>query len=91
MSTPRDDHTHQQLSRQSIAAAAKRDRLAKVAAERMTPAEVARVFGVSPGTVTRWAQTGKLDSIRTLGGHRRFLRAEVDAFIIESSTGMSTT
>ena len=38
----------------------------------LTPAEVARMFRVSPKTVTRWARAGKLTAMRTLGGHRRF-------------------
>jgi excisionase family DNA binding protein len=36
---------------------------------------------VDPKTVTRWAQQGKLHSIRTLGGHRRYREAEVHAFL----------
>jgi excisionase family DNA binding protein len=43
----------------------------------LTPGEVAELFRVDPKTVTRWAQAGKLTSIRTLGGHRRFLAVEV--------------
>jgi excisionase family DNA binding protein len=43
----------------------------------LTPAEVAAAFKVDPKTVTRWAKAGKLNSIRTLGGHRRYLEAEV--------------
>ena len=43
----------------------------------LTPAEVAALFRVDPKTVTRWAQQGKLASIRTLGGHRRFNAAEI--------------
>jgi excisionase family DNA binding protein len=43
----------------------------------MTPAEAAALFGVDPKTVTRWANTGRLSSIRTLGGHRRFPQSEV--------------
>jgi len=45
----------------------------------LTPAEVAGLFGVDPKTVTRWARAGRLTSVRTLGGHRRYLRSEVDA------------
>lgn len=45
----------------------------------LTPSEVAALFRVDPKTVTRWAKTGKLSSIRTLGGHRRFLASEVHA------------
>lgn len=43
----------------------------------LTPAEVAAMFRVSSKTVTRWAQSGKLSAIRTLGGHRRFRASEV--------------
>ncbi len=47
----------------------------------LTPAEVAKRFRVDPKTVTRWAKAGKLSSIRTLGGHRRYRKEEVDRFL----------
>jgi excisionase family DNA binding protein len=47
----------------------------------LTPSEVAALFRVDPKTVTRWAQQGKLRSIRTLGGHRRYSEAEIQAFL----------
>ncbi len=47
----------------------------------LTPAEVAGLFRVDPKTVTRWAKAGKLSSIRTLGGHRRYRAAEVYALL----------
>ncbi len=47
----------------------------------LTPAEVARMFRVSPKTVTRWARAGKLTALRTLGGHRRFRASEVRALL----------
>jgi excisionase family DNA binding protein len=43
----------------------------------LTPAEVATMFRVDPKTVTRWARAGRLTSLWTLGGHRRYLEAEV--------------
>jgi excisionase family DNA binding protein len=43
----------------------------------LTPAEVAGLFRVDPKTVTRWANSGKLPSLRTLGGHRRYRESEV--------------
>ncbi len=47
----------------------------------LTPAEVAALFRVDPKTVTRWAKAGKIGSIRTLGGHRRFRETEVRALL----------
>jgi excisionase family DNA binding protein len=47
----------------------------------LTPAEVATMFRVDPKTVTRWAKAGKLSSIRTLGGHRRYKESEVRALL----------
>lgn len=47
----------------------------------LTPAQVAQLFLVDPKTVTRWAKAGKLTSIRTLGGHRRYKEAEVRALL----------
>jgi excisionase family DNA binding protein len=47
----------------------------------LTPAEVASLFRVDPKTVTRWAKAGKLNSIRTLGGHRRYKESEVKTLL----------
>lgn len=47
----------------------------------LTPAEVAALFHVDAKTVTRWANAGRLPSLRTLGGHRRFREAEVRALL----------
>jgi excisionase family DNA binding protein len=38
----------------------------------LTRTEVAEIFQVAPSTVTRWAEEGKLPSVKTLGGHRRY-------------------
>jgi excisionase family DNA binding protein len=38
----------------------------------LTRVEVARLFGVSASTVTRWARAGLLASVRTPGGHYRY-------------------
>ena len=46
----------------------------------LTPNEVASLLMVSPTTVRLWATQGKLKSSVTPGGHRRFMRSEVDRF-----------
>lgn len=43
----------------------------------LLPGEVAGVFRVDPKTVTRWAAAGRMEAIRTEGGHRRFRVAVV--------------
>ena len=43
----------------------------------LTPGEVASLFRVDPKTVTRWAAAGRVNSIRTPGGHRRFRESEI--------------
>jgi excisionase family DNA binding protein len=45
----------------------------------LTRAEVAAIFQVSPSTITRWAEAGKLPVVKTLGGHRRY-----NAVVVES-------
>lgn len=55
--------------------------------ELLTPGEVARLFGVDPKTVTRWASAGKLAPLRTLGGHRRYRASEVHALLERSLRG----
>jgi excisionase family DNA binding protein len=57
-------------------------------------AQVAELLHVSPKTVSRWAQEGRLPYLRTLGGHRRYPDAEIRALVetlSEPSTGQRPT
>ncbi|MGI5125908.1 BldC family transcriptional regulator [Pseudonocardia sp. CA-107938] len=49
----------------------------------LTPGEVAALFRVDPKTVTRWASAGRIGSIRTPGGHRRFRESEVRSMLAD--------
>ncbi len=44
------------------------------------------MFRVDPKTVTRWASAGRIGSIRTPGGHRRFRETEVRALLAALTT-----
>jgi excisionase family DNA binding protein len=56
-------------------------------AELLTPSEVAQMLRVNPKTVTRWAKTGKLPAIKTIGGHRRFRRSDVERAVEQVENG----
>lgn len=40
-----------------------------------------RLLGVSPDTLRRWSDSGRIESFITPGGHRRFLRSSLEAVI----------
>lgn len=50
----------------------------------LTSGEVGLMFRVDPKTVTRWATSGRIESIRTPGGHRRFKESVVLALLKSS-------
>ena len=43
--------------------------------------EVASIVGVHPSTIRNWADKGSLPVYRTKGGHRRFLKEEIDLWV----------
>ncbi|MEC7242821.1 MAG: helix-turn-helix domain-containing protein [Myxococcota bacterium] len=42
--------------------------------------DAARLLGVAPSTIKRWADEGRLPHVKTAGGHRRFRQSDVAAF-----------
>lgn len=44
----------------------------------MTPAEAAKVLGVSTNTLVRWYQAGLIDGVRHPSGHHRYVRSSVE-------------
>lgn len=53
----------------------------------LTPVEVAKLFRVDPKTIARWAESGKIRSFKTLGGHRRFRRHWIESMIDQAAAG----
>src|SRR5690349_17812151 len=43
--------------------------------------EASRLLGVSPATVRRWSDAGRLRAFTTPGGHRRFSRAALQRLL----------
>lgn len=57
--------------------------------ELLTPGQAAKILGVDPKTVARYARQGELSFQRTLGGHRRFKANEIRA-LAEKRGGVRT-
>lgn len=55
----------------------------------LTPGEVASLFRVDPKTVARWGAAGRIGSIRTPTGHRRYRESEVRALLMGRNPGES--
>jgi excisionase family DNA binding protein len=47
----------------------------------LTRDQVAVFFQVNPRTVYEWARSGRLVSVRTPGGHRRYRESDVRALL----------
>ncbi len=43
--------------------------------------DAAKILGVNVSTIKRWTEEGKLDCIKTAGGHRKFLLSHLAAFL----------
>ncbi len=54
----------------------------------LTTHAVARLCGVSPGTVVRWIESGRLPAFRTPGGHRRVQRSALLSFCRQHNVPM---
>lgn len=62
------------------------DSITEIGADNLlTPSQVAALFNVSPRTVAEWGRTGRLASVRTPGGHRRYRESGVRALLSDQS------
>jgi excisionase family DNA binding protein len=51
----------------------------------MSAGEAAEYLHVSPKTVARWANERRIPCLVTLGGHRRFLREDIETVLRKMS------
>lgn len=51
--------------------------------ELLPPAEAAALVGISRDTIKRWERDGRITSLRTPHGHRRYRRGDVEKLLTE--------
>lgn len=56
-----------------------------ISEEYLTPGVAAHYLHVSTKTINRWANDGLIPCVVTLGGHRRFRRADIEAAVQQMS------
>jgi len=59
--------------------------------EWLTLGQAAKYLGVAQSTIRKWSDSGRLPAFYTPGGHRRFRRGDLDAFVGGSRGGAQTT
>lgn len=64
-----------------------KDLVARRRRDYLTVSEVAELFHVTPKTVVRWANDGRLPYMATLGGHRRFPRKHIETLVADLQRG----
>jgi excisionase family DNA binding protein len=55
--------------------------------EWLTLGQAARFLGVAQSTIRKWSDQGRVPAFYTPGGHRRFRRTDLDAFLARSGPG----
>jgi excisionase family DNA binding protein len=55
--------------------------------EWLTLGQAARFLGVAQSTIRKWSDQGRVPAFYTPGGHRRFRRGDLDAFLARSGPG----
>src|SRR3712207_6768027 len=56
----------------------------------LTLGQAARYLGVAQSTIRKWTDAGRLRAFKTPGGHRRYRRSDLDAFLEGSDAGGRT-
>jgi excisionase family DNA binding protein len=56
----------------------------------LTLGQAARFLGVAQSTIRKWSDEGRVPTFYTPGGHRRYRRSDLDAFLERSGPGTSS-
>ena len=52
----------------------------------LTPKHAAAILQITPRTLARWAQSGRIGAAKTVGGHRRYRTSEIFAHRLARTT-----
>jgi excisionase family DNA binding protein len=57
----------------------------------LTLGQAAKYLGVAQSTIRKWSDSGRVPAFYTPGGHRRYRRGDLDAFLERSGPGRTRT
>jgi len=57
----------------------------------LTLGQAAKFLGVAQSTIRKWSDLGRVPAFYTPGGHRRYRRSDLEAFIDNSGPGQQST
>ncbi len=57
----------------------------------LTLGEAARYLGVAQSTIRKWADSGRIETFKTPGGHRRFKRDDLDRFMYGDAVSLPSS
>ena len=57
----------------------------------LTLGQAAKYLGVAQSTIRKWSDSGRVPAFYTPGGHRRYRRGDLDAFLERSGPGRGRT
>jgi excisionase family DNA binding protein len=60
-------------------------------ADWLTLGQAAKFLGVAQSTIRKWSDLGRVPAFYTPGGHRRYRRSDLEAFIARSGPGQQET
>jgi excisionase family DNA binding protein len=52
----------------------------------LTSTQVAAQLGVVPEVIRRWTADGRIECVKTFGGHRRYRQSEIDRILTERTS-----
>ena len=57
----------------------------------LTLGQAAKYLGVAQSTIRKWTDQGRVPAFKTPGGHRRYRRRDLDAFVERSAPGAASS